>query len=432
MLKAGKTITITLQNFTHDTTKIVSNVTVQANATEEDKPVTITGYFWTKSPLTGRGHNAGTVKVEIDNALDGYGTATILPDDIKAGSADKKIIVDYTVPGTMDGGAVRLSIPKDWGSMQDDDATEANYVEVDVVGRGEATANVGPTAVIATLDGVVKGSVVRFTYGDGTVRSNNGAQVQSTITTAEEPAAFLIESDGDGLGGFLPVRGMQRTKEQIDEDAEEKTKPRGAVYATDKGMLFILVKGADDGSGSAEVEIVMTGQGTAKYPDNLDIDGNRDKTELVDSMRIHAGDMGTYLKFTYTPTETIQSGQLIFETQGGWSTPQNNPGSAGYTYFNEMGTAEIDEITFDEDDDSVTVDIDFIDPDGTIEIHYGAYEGADDGSGAVAPTTAAMSSPFTISIKGGATTNRASPIKTLKEKAIAVRSLRSGKWRWKC
>ena len=41
-----------------------------------------------------------------------------------------------------------------WGSMQDDDATEANYVEVDVtVGRGEATANVGPTAVIATLDG---------------------------------------------------------------------------------------------------------------------------------------------------------------------------------------------------------------------------------------------------------------------------------------
>ena len=139
-------------------------------------------------------------------------------------------------------------------------------------------------------------------------------------------------------------------------------------------------------------------------------------------MRIHAGDTGTYLKFTYTPTQTLQNGQLIFETQGGWSAPQNNPGSAGYTYFNETGTAEIDEITFDEEDDSVTLDIGFIDPEGTIEIHYGAYEGDDDGSGAVAPTARATSSPFMMSIKGGdATTNRARPIKTFKGKTIAVR-----------
>ena len=68
------------------------------------------------------------------------------------------------------------------------------------------------------------------------------------------------------------------------------------------------------------------------------------------------------------------------------------------------------------------MDLDFIDPDGTIEIHYGAYEGADDGSGATHPPAATTSSAFTISVKGGdATTNRASSIKTLKGKAIAVR-----------
>ena len=54
----------------------------------------------------------------------------------------------------MDGGAVRLVIPDDWGNLQDDDATEANYVEVDVVkGRGSAEANVADRAVIANLTG---------------------------------------------------------------------------------------------------------------------------------------------------------------------------------------------------------------------------------------------------------------------------------------
>ena len=143
------------------------------------------------------------------------------------------------------------------------------------------------------------------------------------------------------------------------------------------------------------------------YPDDEDVDGDRDRTELVAGYRIHAGDMGTYLKFTYTPSQTIQDGQLIFETQGEWSDPQNNPGTAGYTYFNQIGTAVIDAITFEEDDGSVTLDLAYVDPEGTIEIHYGAYEGDDDGSGAHALTSATMSSAFTISVKGGdATTNR--------------------------
>ena len=418
------TVKITLKNFKNETTEIVSNVTVQPNATEPDKPVKIVGRFWTKSPITGSGHNAGTVTVEIGNAPDGFGTATIDPDDsLKAGSEDEDITVRYTVPGTMEGGAVRLSLPNSqWGSFQDDDATEANYLEVDVSGGGSATTNVGPTAAIATLSGVAKGSVVIFRYGGGTVASRNGAQVQSALAGSKAPAAFVIESDGDSNGSFKVVKGMQRTKKQKEADKESEEKPLGAVYDTDAGMLFVTVTGADDGNGSAEVEIVNTGQGTGKYPDILDTDGDRDRMELVDSMRIHAGDTGTYLKFTYTPTQTLQNGQLIFETQGGWSAPQNNPGSAGYTYFTETGTAEIDEITFDEDDDSVTLDIDFIDPEGTIEIHYGAYEGDDDGSGAVAPAARATSSPFMMSIKGGdATTNRARAIKTFKGKTIAVR-----------
>ena len=74
----GGVVKITINKFEHATTKIVSYVTVQANATEADKPEKIDGYFWT-SGSRGRGYNAGTVEVEISNVADGYGNATISP-----------------------------------------------------------------------------------------------------------------------------------------------------------------------------------------------------------------------------------------------------------------------------------------------------------------------------------------------------------------
>ena len=251
----------------------------------------------------------------------------------------------------------------------------------------------------------------------------------------KDPAVFEIESDGDGNGRFEDVRGMQRTKAQKDADRESKEYPLGVVYRKDykadgtggvideAGRLFVAVTGADDGSGTAEVEIVSTAKGEGEYPDDDDSDGDGNTREVLDTlMRIHAGDMGTYLKFTYTPTQTIQSGQLKFKTHGEWSAPFNSPGTAGYTEFHETGAADIGNIEFDESDDSVTVDIDSIDPDSTIEIHYGVYSGSDDGSGAVAPTAATTSSAFTIEIKGGdASTNQPKGIRTAKNAPITVR-----------
>ena len=117
-----------------------------------------------------------------------------------------------------------------------------------------------------------------------------------------------------------------------------------------------------------------------------------------------------------------KAGQLKFQTHGEWSAPFNSPGTAGYTEFHETGAANIGHIEFNDSDNSVTVDIDSIDPESTIEIHYGAYTGTDDGSGAVAPTSATTSSAFSISVKGGdATTNQLKAIRTLKNAPIAVR-----------
>ena len=239
-------------------TRLKKPITVQADATEDGKPETITGLFWTSSPISGRGYNAGTVQVEITNAADGVGEATISPSSVKAGSV-KKITAEFKAAGSMDGGAVRLVIPEEWGALQDDDATEANYVEVSVVGRGKVTnASVADRAATATLEGVEAGSVVKFTYGGGTVASRNGAEVQPQIAVAE-PAKFKIYSDGDGDGAFELVIGAQRNKAAKDKDKEDEVVALGVIYRDqDDGVLLVEVTGADDGSGTAEVEIVNT------------------------------------------------------------------------------------------------------------------------------------------------------------------------------
>ena len=58
-LAKDKSITITINSFTDADTGIAKMVTVQSDATEEDEYEAITGYFWTSSPIRGRGHNAG-------------------------------------------------------------------------------------------------------------------------------------------------------------------------------------------------------------------------------------------------------------------------------------------------------------------------------------------------------------------------------------
>ena len=427
----NRTVTITVEKLPKDgfTTitykgKDTAKITVQPNATAVDKPVEVQGYFWTSSPLSKR-RSAGIVEIEVTQVEDGYGTATIeaaAANDatVKAGSDNNIIQVEFTAVGTMDGGAVSLERAERWGAFQADDATIRNYVEVKVVkGRGKLdTVDVGPDIVIAYLEAFPVNSVIRFTYGNGTVRTQNGAEAQANIGLAE----FTIQTDGDGDGDFAEVRGTERTAAEI----EKTPKPLGAVYRDAIGVVRVDVTGADDGSGSAEVEIVATEQGVGSYPDTDDFDEDGDRKEVLeDLMRIHAGDTDTYLKFTYTPSQTIEDGQLQFTVHGDWSDPQDTPGTDGYTYFLQTGSnTDIGPASFDENSQTATVDIFHIDTSGSIEIHYGAFDIEGDGSGAHALKAASTSSPFTIEVKGGdATTNRFSAIKTDKNRPIAVRVL---------
>ena len=86
---------------------------------------------------------------------------------------DNLITVVFTGEGTMDGGAVRFTIPDDWGEMQDEDPLELNYIEVEVSGTGAALD--GDPEIVddglsveANLKTFGEGDKVTFTYGGGT------------------------------------------------------------------------------------------------------------------------------------------------------------------------------------------------------------------------------------------------------------------------
>ena len=238
--KADDPITITINKFHAGTTELPDKVTVQGNATEDDKPEKITGYFWT-SGSRGRGYNAGTVEVEITNAADGYGNATISPSSVQRGAVNEEITIDFTAAGTMDGGAVRLVIPDDWGNLQDDDATEANYVEVDVVGgRGTATANVADRAVIANLTGVQR------QCGQIQLRRRNRSESQRCRSPTHYSLLLRIPlnlrlKQMAMVMAALPMSKVcnERTAQKA-ADTEAKEKPLGAVYRTISRVDFLL------------------------------------------------------------------------------------------------------------------------------------------------------------------------------------------------
>ena len=191
-----------------------------------------------------RQRDAGTIWADVTNVIDGSGTATLSasPATVRAGSTRNTITVTFTGTGTMDGGAVRFTIPEDWGAMQDD-PLELNHIDVDVSGPNAALTDSeildDGLQVVANLKTFGKGNKVIFTYGGGTgARESRGATAQADIGEA----TFMIEAMGSSDGDFVDIRD--------DDDEADSTNP-----------LVIEVKGAESGSGEGEVEIMASKSG---------------------------------------------------------------------------------------------------------------------------------------------------------------------------
>ena len=365
---------VTIRYGTHgtdDLTKFPVQISSSAKGTadNDEDGLAIRGRFRVSDEF--RQRDAGTIWVDVANAVDGSGTATIDPASVRAGSTKNLMTVAFTGEGTMDGGVVRLTIADDWGAMQDEDPLLRNYVEVAVSGTGAVLTDYeivdNGLAVVANLTTFGKGNKVTFTYGGGTgARDSRGATAQADIGEA----TFMIESMGSSDGDFVDIR---------EDDKADSVNP-----------LTIEVKGAESGSGEGVVEIVKNKSGEGLY------DGATDVDEAM--MQVHAGDDSTYLVFTYTPSQTIAEGQLRFTVPGTWTPPQRDgTGEPGYTYLEEIGGAVISNEDYSKG--YVTADISLTLED-EIKIHYGWYDTENGGAEAPSAVPTGGYSQFAIAVKG--------------------------------
>ena len=358
-LDQAQTITITYGKVT---AKKETRAVIQPTKQDEVK---IYGYA-KASPATSEIRTE--LKVNVTNAADGSGTATIKSDPgldtIQAGSSSGKILVTFTAPGTMTDGHVILELPSGWGAFQRDNAL-ANYIEI----MGSGATLVSPAIGSSSNQAIAKinarlGTTGSFTfvYGGGNGSEQNGVDAQDHLG----PATFMIKSDGDGDMVFAPL--TSETKYDGTEAAEVETRAGNPhrlmnMYAGYPGQLRILVGGAAGGSGSA----------------------------VVDKTTVRAAEPVT-LKFTYTATQTITDGNLKFTVPGGWSMPQtDDPSQLGYTEATGSGIGA----AADDNAMSVIVPITFINNGDTIVITYGLGS-----EKAVATTVDGDPDTFTIQIEG--------------------------------
>ncbi len=337
--------------------------------------VNVTGTFRTSSGASTR--TAGTVTVTLDNISDGKGTAVLSPASIEAGSSHRALEVTFTAAGTMDGGAVSLELPSGWGSLQND-PQKRNYVTTR--GSGVSSLEITNSLVIATIDKLAKGGSFRFIYGGGT-GSDVGAEVQDVVGTAD----FTIKSDGGGDGVFALITSELEHKDREKIRNPDKT---GKIYKDKPGVLQIKVTSALDGTG----------------------------TVAVDTTTVRAAADDVKLVFTYTPSQTIEDGELKITVPSSWSKPQvEEVGEPGYTEVEGVGLGS----ATDDNKFSVTVPIFSLDKTNTIKITYGA---TDTGRAVASATTG--TDAFRVAIRGHQGGNLA-PLRT--QPTITVNPQASGK-----
>ena len=393
----GQTITVTMVDLLKAEKLTVTYGAGDNKAVIQSHAQTVEVFGSFQASSTSPVRSAGSVEIDITNVADGAGTATITADDatsetdaqsVRAGSTKNQITATFTAVGTMNGGAVSFQIADGWGTMQRD-PLKRNYIDITSSGM-LGDVDYGSKIVVAHLEELGPEGTVTFSYGDGSGgRDNEGAEAQRNIGVAD----FKIKSDGDGDGMFDDVAGSKELTTVLKETNPEGL---GEVFTNAKGLLKIDVTAASDGQGTAKREIVKTDRSPSgakiKYPDPMD------PTMTTDDIRIHAGSGGNYLKFTYTPEQTIEDGLLRFTVATGWIKPQGgNQGVAGYTRV-EGGEPAM----FPDADTDMYVDVPIVllNKAATIVIHYGDYPFEGSAGGAQAPGIANPNSTFMIAIKG--------------------------------
>ena len=259
----------------------------------------------------------------------------------------------------------------------------------------------GNNIATAYLDEFGKGNTITFTFDNATAQSKLGL------------ATFHIESDGGAGLDFVMGEAQTDAEKKTNEFALGKTYSTNLnVDGTPSGELRIQVGGGEGGKGGVVASVEQSAEGLSFY-DKVADDGT---VTSEPERRVHAGDDTAYIEFTYTPTETIEEGELTFTVPPDWTEPQaDSRNQPGYTDVDE----EDAQTTFpDYNGRTVTVPISFIDSGGTIIIHYGL------GNGGAVPPKEKKTSTFIFEVSGS---GDSSPDSITKQPTVEVYSQASGR-----
>ena len=129
----------------------------------------------------------------ITNVASSSGEVTIAPTSVDAGSTDNDLVIRFMAQGSMDGGQVRVDLPRDSGvplgaPCNASDAAKANYASIRISGGSLRDTAIGDDRVIAFFDEFGKGDVLTIRFDE--------LEAQSDLGIAE----FVIWSAGERGG----------------------------------------------------------------------------------------------------------------------------------------------------------------------------------------------------------------------------------------
>ncbi len=188
----------------------------------------------------------GQLKVEVEAAADGTGTAVVDPMTVRSAANDVKLKFTYTSTQTIQDGDLRFNVPSGWSAPQVSDAGEPGYTVVGGSGLGTAEVPSGKRYITVPIAAITKGETITITYGDA---DDGRAMAPTTVG----PDTFTIAVRGTSDGALKPLSSGSPIV-TVQPQASGVAKAATAMVSDGQGMLYA-------GQDGREITVVYTAAG---------------------------------------------------------------------------------------------------------------------------------------------------------------------------
>ena len=212
-----------------------------------------------KGSATGRPVSLDTdpLTINVRSQASGAGTAeiSVTGDDLHAGDKNRMLQIVYTAAGQMDGGDVKLIIPKAWSDPEGDPMdTEDDLMVTPAGSHGGASFDADPSGnhtVVATDVNLAAGGSLTFRYSNVMVQPTRATAVQFTV------AVFGGDQPFDGDDGTMNIADLSDLLVEVE------------AARAGSGMATVSPMFVDAGGDEATLTFTYTADGDIFYPSTV-------------------------------------------------------------------------------------------------------------------------------------------------------------------